>query len=79
MTTKSVKRHKKLFYSVSEAAQIIGVHPNTMYNAINAGSVPGVIKIGRRIVISKKVLDAAYNEPAVFQLARDIIASENGV
>jgi len=78
MTTKSVKRPKKLFYSVSEAAQMIGVHPNTMYNAINTGSVPGVIKIGRRIVISKKVLDAAYNEPDVFQLARDIIASENG-
>ena len=44
-------------YSVPEAARILGVHKETLYNAISRGEIKA-IRIGRRTVISQAQLDA---------------------
>jgi excisionase family DNA binding protein len=44
-------------YSVPEAANILGVHKETLYNAIKRGEIKA-IQIGRRTVISQAQLDA---------------------
>ena len=47
---------KKLAYSLTEAAELLGVGKSTLHRAIRAGLVPHV-RIGRRIVIPAKALD----------------------
>jgi excisionase family DNA binding protein len=44
-------------YTPEEVAQILGMHPNSVYALLKEGSLPG-IKAGRRWLISKKRLDA---------------------
>lgn len=43
--------------TVDEAAAILRVHPKTLYEAIRLGSVPGVLRLGRAIRISRVALD----------------------
>lgn len=46
-------------YDVREAAALLGVHPQSMYDWIRSGACPvPVIKIGKkRVVIAKAALD----------------------
>ncbi len=48
------------FWNVKELSRETGASPNCIYEAIARGEVPGVIHIGKRIIISKKAfLEAA--------------------
>jgi excisionase family DNA binding protein len=42
--------------SVGQAAEVVGVGRATVYEAIRAGSFPGVLRVGRRIRISTAAL-----------------------
>ena len=46
----------KLYYSMDEAAEILGVHRNTIKNRIKAGELDAV-RIGRQWRIPKEVLE----------------------
>ena len=46
-----------LTLTVAETAQILKIHVNTVYKLCGEGRLP-VIRLGRRIVIPKKRLDA---------------------
>jgi excisionase family DNA binding protein len=44
-------------YTVEEAARVLRVGRAAMYDAVRAGQVPGVIRIGRSIRISRAALE----------------------
>jgi len=46
----------KLGLSVKEAAQLLGVHPNTLYRAVWRGELKAV-KIGTRVIVPKGELE----------------------
>jgi excisionase family DNA binding protein len=48
---------------VPEAAGLLGVSRNTMYEALRRGHAPGAIRIGRRLLVSKAVLDSWLANP----------------
>ncbi len=41
---------RRATYSVAEAARILGVHPKTIYKAINAGEFSAIRVLGRRVI-----------------------------
>lgn len=43
--------------TVEEAAHMLGIGRNTAYEAAKRGEFPGAIRIGKRIVVSRNVLD----------------------
>lgn len=46
------------FLSVDEAAALLRVNRKSLYQAIDRGEMPGVIKLGRTIRIRRSALDA---------------------
>lgn len=44
--------------SVAEAAKVLGISRTYAYQQANAGALPGCIKIGNRLVVSIKKLNA---------------------
>ena len=42
--------------NVEEAAKILGIGRHTAYDLANRGELPGALRLGRRIVVSKQVL-----------------------
>ena len=42
---------------VEEAAALLGIGRQTAYDLPSQGKLPGLIKLGRRLVVSRKVLD----------------------
>jgi excisionase family DNA binding protein len=50
-------------YSVEEGAEKLGVNVKTAYEAIKAKQIPSV-RIGRRILIPRALLDRMLEEPA---------------
>jgi excisionase family DNA binding protein len=43
---------EKMAYSIQEASEALGLHPNTIYNLVKSGKLPSV-NLGRKILISK--------------------------
>ena len=43
---------------VGEAARILGIGRQTAYNLAAQGKLPGARRLGRRIVVSRKALEA---------------------
>ena len=43
---------------VEEAAKLLGVSRQTGYDLANRGELPGALRLGRRWVVSRKVLEA---------------------
>lgn len=43
---------EKMAYSIQEASEAIGLHPNTIYGLVKSGKLPA-ITLGRKILISK--------------------------
>ena len=43
---------------VEEAAKLLGIGRQTAYDLANQGKLPGALRLGRRIVVSKRQLDA---------------------
>lgn len=48
-----------LVYTVNEVAELTGCGRSTIYDAIRRDELPGVLRLGRRILISKAALHAA--------------------
>lgn len=48
-------------YSVPQAAVILGIGKGTAYEWARSGDLPGVLKIGQRFLVSRRVLDAYVN------------------
>mgnify|MGYP000256399571 CR=1 FL=1 len=44
--------------SVSHAAELLGIGRNLAYELAGRGELPGALRLGRRIVVSRKALDA---------------------
>ena len=47
----------KLTLSVPEAARVLGIGRNTAYTLAREGKLPGVIDLGRRLVVSRAALE----------------------
>ena len=44
--------------SVEVAAKLLGIGRQTAYNLVRTGQLPGARRLGRRIVISRRAIDA---------------------
>ena len=53
----------KLTYSVSEAASVLGISRTTAYECVHTGQLRSV-RLGRRLVIPKSVIDELLAGPA---------------
>ena len=49
--------------SVEQAGKILGLGRSATYSAINRGDIPGVIRIGRRVLISRHALATMLGAP----------------
>ena len=58
--TEPITELTKLYYSMDEAAEVLGVHRNTIKNRIKAGELQAVL-IGRQWRIPKEALE--YKTP----------------
>ena len=45
-------------YSIPESARLIGIGKARAYEMARNGEMPGVLKVGNRYLVSRKVLDA---------------------
>ena len=45
-------------YTVDEVAAMLGIGRASLYSAIKKGEIPGAIRLGKRIVLSKVTIDA---------------------
>lgn len=50
---------ERLVYTVPEVSELLGCGTSTVYDAIARGELPGVLRLGRRIVVSRAALHAA--------------------
>lgn len=48
---------ERLTYSVTEAAELLGISRSTAYECIRRGEIPA-LSLGRRVVIAKATIDA---------------------
>lgn len=53
---------QRLTLTVEEAAVVLGISRGSAYSAAARGDLPGVIRIGRRMVVSRARLMAALGE-----------------
>jgi hypothetical protein len=53
-----VKENMKLVYTVAELQGVLGISKNLAYRLVKERSIPGVIQLGKRLVVSKPCLDA---------------------
>jgi excisionase family DNA binding protein len=57
---------------VHEAAHILGIGRNLAYELARRGELPGALYLGRRIVVSRKMLDQYLNGAGPQNLEGDI-------
>ena len=50
--------------TVEEAAKELGIGRSLAYSLAQAGELPGVIRLGRRILVSRAQLNAVLDTPA---------------
>ena len=53
-----------LVYRVDEVAELLACSRDTIYDAVARNELPGVLRLGRRILISRAALHAALELPA---------------
>ena len=49
--------NEKLVYTISETSRKLGISRNHAYKLAREGKLPGIITLGRRLVVSKAILD----------------------
>ena len=49
---------KSATIKVDEAARILGIGRQTAYDLARQGKLPGALRLGRRIVVSRRALEA---------------------
>lgn len=57
------KSKTKKTYTITEAAELLGVGKSAAYEAARRGEIP-IIRIGRRMVVPKAALERMLNEPS---------------
>lgn len=50
---------ERLVYTVPEVSELLGCGTSTVYDAIARRELPGVVRLGRRILVSKAALHRA--------------------
>jgi excisionase family DNA binding protein len=48
---------EKLVYTPREARQLLGCSRGTMYKMLKANALPGILRLGRNIVLSRNCID----------------------
>jgi excisionase family DNA binding protein len=70
---------EQLTYTVQQVAELTGCGKSTIYDAIHRNELPGVLRLGRRILISKAALHAALGlTAATTDLSQENGAASNG-
>jgi len=67
MSSKEAMRRaaqRRMTLTVNETAERLGIGRNQAYEAIKRGEIPGVIKIGRRLLVSEAALNRLLNADA---------------
>jgi excisionase family DNA binding protein len=59
---------EKRTVTVEEAAKALGIGRGHAYELARRGELPGVLKLGRRFVVSRAALDRALDDPRVRNL-----------
>jgi excisionase family DNA binding protein len=68
-----------LVYRVDEVAELLGCGKSTVYDAIARGELPGVLRLGRRVLVSKAALHAALGlTAATTDSSQENGAADNG-
>ena len=62
-------------YTVTEAATVLGISRTSAYERVRAGDLPA-LRLGRRIVIARAVVDAFVTGAAVTGDGRDRAATD---
>ncbi len=52
---------ESLVYSVGEAGKKLGISRSLAYSLARAGKLPGVISLGHRLVVSRRIIEAVLN------------------
>jgi excisionase family DNA binding protein len=55
---------RRITLTVNETAKLLGIGRNQAYEAIKRGEIPGVIRIGRRLLVSEAALHRLINADA---------------
>jgi len=53
---------KRLVYTPAEARQILGISRGTIYRMLKSNSLPGILRLGKRYLLSKASLDRMLSE-----------------
>jgi excisionase family DNA binding protein len=57
---------RRATYTIREAADILGISRSTAYESVRTGTFPvPVIRIGRRLVISRAAIELVLGTPAI--------------
>lgn len=75
-TTTDNSERPPLFYTVPDAARLMGTAPVTLYRAIRHGDFPAM-KIGRRVVVPAKAIEAMVDAAVAEQI--EVAASQFSV
>lgn len=57
-------RSSSRVYSIEEAARMLNISRGVAYKAARSGELPGVIRLGKRLVVSKVIFDQAVPSDA---------------
>jgi excisionase family DNA binding protein len=49
---------ERLVYTPVEAKQLLGLSRGTMYKLLKSNSLPGILRLGKRILLSKAAIDS---------------------
>lgn len=55
---------ERLIYRVEEVAELLGCGKSTVYDAIARDEIPGVLRVGRRILIGRAALHSHLGLPS---------------
>ena len=50
-------------YTIAELAPILGCSANHLYSLAARGELPGVVRLGTKIVVSKAAIDTMLGQP----------------
>ncbi|MDW3217750.1 MAG: helix-turn-helix domain-containing protein [Acidimicrobiales bacterium] len=67
---------RKRTYTVTEAAQQLGISRSTAYECVRTGEIP-CLRFGRRIVVAATVIDQLLSAPAPSTVPADELGSKS--
>ena len=69
-TTQAMVESDRLTLTVEEAASRLGIGRRLAYTLAAAGDLPGVLRLGRRLVVSKAALEASLAPISITPMSR---------